>query len=412
MKRRPILLGILAVGAMAGCASPSYVDKGAGQSGWLGLNEVTFEVSEAFRATPPDCVAVLPLVVTEASKPMASAEDAAKVRRSLYAHLATQSKRSVRLERVDHLLAEVRGDRKALAERLKCDALIEGEVTEYGSSFYGLYSRVAAGANLKMVRPTDGAVLWEGQHVATSHGGSVPLDPVGIAMGVADAASNVRDEQILRVTDDLARRLVSTIPDNQVMALDDPADHPARTHTRVAPADDLAVAEQLLAQGDHAGAIAAADKIIATAPDRAEAWFVKGRALMLERDFGKAEPAILKAAALAPHDPSILNALGAVNAERGATDRALAAYRMAIDADRGNGFAWFNTAVIHYQAGEPREAADAFTGAALAYLKAGDYAHAERALGELRDLARAGIPVQREIETVQSALSDLSRRKS
>jgi len=395
---------------LAACG-PTYVNKGDGESGWLGMNEVEFQVHDAYQAAPPDCVAVLPLTIKTPSQPMASPEDAAKVRLSLYAHLATQSKRGVRLERVDHLLAEVKGDRKALAERTRCGAVMEGEVTEYGSTFLALYSRVAVGLDLRMIRVADGAVLWEGRHTAVSHGGSLPLDPVGVAMGIADAASNIRDEQILRVTDDLARRLVFTIPDNRVVALDDPVAEAPRPPPAAGP-DDVALAEKLLAEGDHAGALAAADRALAVNPDRSDAWFVKGRILMLDQDYSQAEPAILKAVALDRGNARYLNALGAVNAASGATDRALAAYDMAIELDRSNGFAWYNSGVLHFNAGNPAAAADSFYGAGLAYLKTGDAAKAERALTDLRDVAKSGIPVRTRVKTLEDALSDLTRRKT
>ena len=404
---------LLAVAAVAGCASPTYVDKGKDESGWFHINEVAFQVHDTYTAAPPDCIAILPLTVKEPSQPKATPEDAARVRLSLYAHLAAQSKRTIKLERVDHVLAEVKGDRKLLAEQIHCSAVIEGEVSEYGTMFLGLYSRVAVGADLRLIRGTDGALLWEGHHTASSNGGSLPLDPVGVAMGVVDAASNVRDEQIFRVTDDLARRLVSTIPDNQVAALDDPAEPPPKSSQQAAaPADDLAIGEKLLAEGDHAGALAAADRALAADPNRAGAWFLKCRVLLLDRDYTAAEPTILKAVALDRRNAKYLNALGAVNAAKGSTDRALAAYRMAIDADPADGFAWYNSAVIHFNAGNPFEAADAFYGAGLASIKVGDYAKAERALGDLRDLAASGIPVQSKIKTIQDALSDLSRRKT
>ncbi|MBX9635123.1 MAG: tetratricopeptide repeat protein [Magnetospirillum sp.] len=398
--------------AATGCSNPSYVNKGEGESGWLGVNEVVFQVHDAYTAAPPDCVAILPLTIKPSSQPAPGAEDAAKVRLSLYAHLATQSKRGVRLERIDHVLAQVKGDRKALGQQIKCAAVLEGEVTEYGSTFLGLYSSVSAGVDLKMVRVADGVVLWEGQHVAVSHGGSLPLDPVGLAMGLVDAMGNVRDEQILRVTDDLARRLVSTIPDNKVQALDDPAAEAPKATRETARPDDLTEAERLLADGDHAGAMAAADRAIAADPNRKGAWFLKGRVLMLDRDYANAEPAILKAVALDSGNVRYLNALGAVNAEKGALDRALAAYGMAIEADSANGFAWYNSAVIHFNAGNPADAADGFYGAGLAYLKTGDYAKAERALSELKDIAKSGVPVQTQIRTIEDSLSDLTRRKS
>ena len=403
---------VLALAAVTGCASPTYVNKGEGETGWLGMNEVVFQVHDAYKAGPPDCVAILPLTIKTPSQPMATPEDAAKVRVSLYAHLATQSKRGVRLERIDHVLNQVKGDRKALAEQIKCVTLLEGEITEYGTTFLAMYSRVAVGIDIKMVRATDGVVLWEGQHTAASHGGSIPLDPVGVAMGMLDAASNIRDEQILRVTDDLARRLVSTIPDNTVVALDDPVNEPPKPIQQPALADDLAVAEKLLANGDHAGALAAADRAITADSARSDAWFIKGRVLILDRNYAGAEPAILKAVALDRSNAKYLNALGAVNAAKGANDRALAAYGMAISTDSADGFAWYNSAVIHFNAGNPTEAADAFYGAGLAYLKTGDYAKAERVLIDLKDIAKSGIPVQTKVRTIEDALSNLTRRKT
>ena len=404
----PILIALV---AMTGCASPTYVNTGEGESGGISFNQVVFQVHDAYKAAPPDCVAILPLKVKTPTKPEATPEELGKIRESLYAHLATQSKRSIRLERIDRTLVEVREDRKALGERLKCVAVIEGEVTEYGSDFYGIYSRVAVGIELKMVRTADGLLLWEGRHVASSHGGTIPLDPVGVAMGVVDAASNVRDEQILRVTDDLARRLVSTIPDDKIVALDDPAEEPTKATKQIFPVDDVAEAERLLAASDHSAALASADRAIESNPNGSDAWFVKGRILMMDRNFPAAEPAILKAVSLQDGNAKFLNALGAVNAENGNNDRALAAYRMAINAEPTDGFAWYNSAVIYFNAGNPTEAADAFYGAGLAYLKTGDNAKAERVLGDLRDLEKAGIPIQTRIQSIEGALSDTTRRK-
>jgi tetratricopeptide (TPR) repeat protein len=412
MNTAQAILPLATLAFLTACAEPHYVDQAQGDSGLSLGPDVTFHVFDAFKASPPDCIAILPLTVKMPSQPQATADDAAKVRLSLYAHLSTQSKRGVALERIDHVLAEVKGDHKALANRIKCPVLIEGEVTEYGSGFYGFYSRVAAGADLKMIRAANGVVLWEGHHVAVSRGGTIPLDPVGVAMGAFDAASNLRDEQILRVTDDLTRRLVSTIPDNKVTALDDPASEPVKSLSQPVSTDDVQAGEALLASGDHAGALAAADRALAADPHRAVAWFLKGRVLMLDRNFAEAEPAILKAVALDPGNAKFLNALGALNAANGATERALAAYRMAIDADPTDGFAWYNSAVIHFNVGDPTEAADAFYGAGLAYLKTDDYAKAERALSDLRDLAKSGIPVRTQVKTIEDALTNSTRRKT
>jgi len=415
---RLTLAGILGLTTLSACASPSYVDKSKESPGLLGINEVIFEVRPAYRSQPPDCVAILPLRVKAGSAVRDG--DAAKVRRSLYAHLSTQSKRSVRLERIDHVWAETNHDLRMLGSRLHCAAVIEGEVSAYDASFYGIYSRVAVAVDLRMIRTDDEVVLWEVSHSATSHGGALPLDPVGLALGVADAASNIRDEQLLRVTDDLARRLVATIPDNPVRPMEDPADDLATLSTppQEAPvstggwSDQLRCAEAYLAQGDHDSALACAERAIAIAPNRPQAWFLKGRVLMLEQNFAKAEPAIVKAVALDSDNATYLNALGAVSAGKGDTERALAAYRMAINADPGDGFAWYNSGVIAFNSGRPDQAAQRFYLAGLAYLKSGAYAKAERALADLKEMSKSGIPLQPKIRTIEDALAEPNRRKT
>ena len=79
--------------ALAACAEPSYVETAGvtpmGQpSTWT--NEVLFQVHDAFRQTPPDCVAILPL--NAAAELADGAEAAAKVRRALFAQLAPQAR--------------------------------------------------------------------------------------------------------------------------------------------------------------------------------------------------------------------------------------------------------------------------------------------------------------------------------
>ena len=394
--RRLVLLLL----ALTGCSRPHYVDEGAGDATALVGQNVNFQVFEAYKTAPPDCVAILPLAAD-------SLEQGQLVRQSLFAHLATQSKRGVRLERVDHEAGQTAGNVAALGQRLHCGAFIQGKVTEYGGDFLLLYSRVAVGVDLQMIRASDGTILWSGRHVAVSYGGTVPLDLVGVGMSVADAVGNLtNDEQVLRLTDDVARRLVSTIPDNAVTALDDPQPPPQ-------PWPPLVQAERALAAGDHAGALKLAQAVIDGGQDRdGAAAFMKGRVLLLDQDAAGAETAFLLAVAKGGKRPPYLNGVGAAATLRGDAVRALAAYQMAIDADRDDAFAWYNSAVIHDQARHWDLAADDFYGAGLAYLKAKDYAHAERALNDLRDLSGRAAAVTDKIKFLDQSMTQLKPRTS
>jgi tetratricopeptide (TPR) repeat protein len=119
----------------------------------------------------------------------------------------------------------------------------------------------------------------------------------------------------------------------------------------------------------------------------AAAWFAKGRNALLAQDYAAAEDAILRAIALDRGNALYLDALGVAAAARGDLDRALAAYRMAIAIDRHDGFAWYNTAVIHWNAGRGASAIDAFRRAGLAYAAKGDIERAALVLTDLQSLS-------------------------
>ena len=454
---------------LVGCASPSYVDKGKdGSSGTDVLfNSVVFQVHDTYKNSPPNCVAVLPFETTlENKKDGITFDQTETVRRSFYAHLSPQGKRDIELPRINFVLSELdeteRTNIAIIGEKLNCAAVVRGQVTEYGSNFYGLYSNVAVGADLKLVRAADGQVLWEGSHVAQSHGGSVPLSPIGVAMGIYDASSNVRDEQIYRGIDDLARRLVSTIPDDQISVLDEPL-APVKVATvkpkyklgsieefmasldgkaideqkvsllevikedrfgekysttlfdkliDVAPDDPdgyASYAQYLVGEGDYSAALQQAEKSLVLDDSAHGTHFLKGRILIKLDDLTGADLAIVKAAALDETNANYLNGLGYVNSLRGNDDRALAAYRIAIERDPSNGFAYYNTGVTLHNKGDIEEAADAFYGAGLAYIKNGNYGPATKALADLKGLVESGLDRTEEIQTLENALQSLTK---
>lgn len=427
MRRRLALAAVVA--ALSGCTSPVYVDKGQGEQAVpLALNLVEFQVHEAWRTAPPACIAILPLGGPERGELDTGRIEA--VRRAIYAHLAPQGRRVVKPARVDFVLAAMpdaeRGDMAQLGRRLDCDGLLSGRVTESGAQFLAVYSRVATGAELRMVRAGDGVLLWEGRHTASLHGGGLPISPIGVAMGILDAARNMDEEQTLRAIDDLARRLATTIPDDRIVALDDPAAPPTPVRAeplgpRPAPApvavveprdaaEALRDAEHLAETGDYAGALARANRAIVLDADNAAAHFTRGRMLIKLGDLAQAEPAIIRAVALDGGNAAYLNGLGYVNSLAGRMERALAAYRMAINASSANGFAWYNSGVILLEQGDAKGAADAFYGAGLAYLKSGNFGQAGKALADLKDLAGQGLDLAHEIDTLEGALAAQAKK--
>lgn len=468
LRQAPPLLLALAL-ALAACTTPVYVDQGKQEEAPpLALNAVAFNLHEAWTAKPPACIAILPLKGPEKGD-APDKERIEAVRLALYAHLAPQGRRDVKPARVDfildHMPAEQQGDMAAVGRALNCEALLTGRVTESGMQYLGIYSRVGVGAELKVVRAADGTVLWDGTHVATLHGGGVPISPVGIAMGIFDAARNVDDEQILRATDDLARRLISTMPDPGIVALEDPAEPQVKAQpvtpqppkqglaaflddTAKLPADERRIrliqaldqgrfgemakpglldalvategakpedyvryADYLASAGDYNSALARAQQAVARDDAYAPGHFMAGRMQIKLGDAETGEKEMIRAVALDNGNADFLNGLGYVNGLRGRSERALAAYDMAIKANPANGFAYYNTGVILLGQGDRSGAADAFYGAALSYIKSKQYGQAGKALADLRELSGAGIDLGQEIQTIEGALAALDQKK-
>jgi tetratricopeptide (TPR) repeat protein len=126
----------------------------------------------------------------------------------------------------------------------------------------------------------------------------------------------------------------------------------------------------------------------APAASTAAEWFAIGRAALLAHDYAAAEPAMIHAVALDRGNALYLDALGAAASAKGNAERAMAAYRMAIEIDKNDGFAWYNTAVIHYNAGRLDNAIEAFRRAGIAYSTKGDMASAARVLADLKSLSK------------------------
>ena len=202
--------------------SPVYINEATSdnvQNRPTGLSPVHFKFESAFHRAPPSCVAIMPLrkqvktIFLPESGPLITDKELKQLRRVLYSHLAPHPYKDIEIARVNAAIAkygELPVSYSRIAAELGCDSLLLGDVTHYDTQFYGVYSQTSIGIELRLIRAKNNQLLWQGRHVASSHAGSIPLTPVDIAMGIYSATSNVSDEQVERVGDDLFRRLLST----------------------------------------------------------------------------------------------------------------------------------------------------------------------------------------------------------
>ena len=215
---------LVVVTMLNGCAT-TYVnenDKKAKQE--EGMDTVVYRTDKAFKTSPPSCIAVLPLLDATNSSEQDDITNTVNLsrltdkklkalRRNLYSHLAPYPYRDIEIKQVDQAVAEFGNKPEsyaAIGKKLKCDALLVGEVTSYRSDFLAMYSQTSIGTKLKLVRAETGQQLWQGRYLARSHAGGVPITPIDFVVGLFSASENVSDEQRVRVEDDLFRRLLST----------------------------------------------------------------------------------------------------------------------------------------------------------------------------------------------------------
>lgn len=143
------------------------------------------------------------------------------VRQSLYGNLSHRRFKDIELDVVDRALTapgSIRTDRltpdalRELGDRLGCDAVVAGTVTELERLYMGVYSQLSVGADIVIYDTHEGRRLWSDSHVARLHDGSVPLTPLDLPLSGARSGWNLRDNQIIRAVDELTRTLANRIP--------------------------------------------------------------------------------------------------------------------------------------------------------------------------------------------------------
>ena len=220
---RLVLLVIVCIFS-AGCVTTRYVERSSDHTkqkpdpvatndsiGNVYHGVVVFESSEELKANPLSCLAVFPITAKDGDT-----DSAVSIRNALHANLAPSGIHLLPLQKIDAAIKATDSSNgnlnSTVAKVIGCDTIMVGEVINESSSFYGIYSVARAGANIWILKVSTGDTLWRGNHTAVLRGGGVPLGFLDIAMNIFSATENLNKDQSSRVTNDLARRLILTIP--------------------------------------------------------------------------------------------------------------------------------------------------------------------------------------------------------
>ncbi len=428
----PLLFVLSAAGMMGGC-STRYVQFKGDSSDKDALTqslapEVSYRIETAQWVPAPTCIAVLPMTATKADKGKLEL-----VRRGLYAHLAPKGYRLLEMHRVDDWLArqsaENRQNRAALGKDLQCGHVLETDVITFEKGFFAIFSKVKLGAKARLIRASDGALLWQAEHTAELQDGGLPISPIGAASGVFSAGRNLADEQTYRVVDDLSRRLLNTLPDTSpststVATPDKPLppdwktdldgwitskpeiDREAALHELTRQSEPNAVqqealfrrltaqydkprywnewAQARLERNDAAGAL----ELIQQIKNRAqpETDYLAARVFLKLGRFEEADAHIIAAIAKVGENAEYYEFLANISLRRGLAERARAALEKVIRIDATRPYPWYNLAVMDFNAGQYSAALDGFATAVRRYIDRGQLTRAERIIQELDEL--------------------------
>ncbi len=200
---------------LVGCSKTQYVNYGAGEKLDQTMSRaVEFEVHPAFYETPINCVIVLEPDVGQDLQ-----QFALPVERAFSRHLSERvprviagSTRNTAARQLAYDLSR-KADLEQLADEIDCGTVLMSRVVGPGHTFLLVWSRIRIGIEGRLVRISDGAILWQARHMTGRSDGGIPLSPVGFVSDVYSSASLVNDDDTsASIADDGVRRIMQSLP--------------------------------------------------------------------------------------------------------------------------------------------------------------------------------------------------------
>lgn len=205
---------------ISGCNTVRHVDYQEEQSAnspveLAGLRRtVEIRVDPAYNRLTANCVTVLPISgTTSAPLPLALNEAMARHLRDRFGEVIGPHEAMSLSRRLVVDLAHP-GDRALYARKTQCPLFVELTPWGSGSTYALVWTRRMVGAEARLTDAAGDTVYWRARHAATRADGGLPFSPIDIAVSLFQATKLQQDQDVnLSLADDLARRLVATIPD-------------------------------------------------------------------------------------------------------------------------------------------------------------------------------------------------------
>lgn len=174
------------------------------------LSKETFEIAPNFRELEPRAVAVVPMINMTLDP-----EASAILHNAVYERLQAKGYQKIDAARVGEVMKRLGIQTpemlsgisyQRLGRELKCDAVIQGEVNQYGTQNQGVYSSVQVSCSLRMVHTATGKVLWYCEQFRAAHR-QWQFDPFNFLINAAEHASASKPDRIAWLVQEMFRTL-------------------------------------------------------------------------------------------------------------------------------------------------------------------------------------------------------------
>ncbi len=206
-------LPLLLVAVTSGCLGANHLPAFEDQAEQL-TGRDQHRVYQAFYTDPPNCVVVLP------------GDGASNVTRLELIEGALSRQLSGRIGRVIHprerrrlvraMAFNLRNkvDARHFAAAANCPALLRWSSRVIGNVYTPIWSEKHMTIEVELSRAQDGAILWQAEASSVRSSGDPPLSLLSLPFAVYKTARFQADQDaVASMTDDLARRLVASLPD-------------------------------------------------------------------------------------------------------------------------------------------------------------------------------------------------------
>ena len=372
---------------LSSCQTPKYLRVEKLDNNNI-LPEVQYSLQDNFNPNNINCIVVGRFIDNSNRKEFKNLDKLSLVRQTIYGHLSPKNYQDIELHKVASILKS-NTDRSKILKKLDCDSIIEGEIIKFQNNFYIAYSSTNVGLKL-FLKNKNGTIMWKASHIASSRAGNLPFSPIGLATGIFSAAKNTDEEIALQMLDTVVRRLLKTLPERTKVNNKSQmkyANAPNINNNLLKENNVSKNVNKLFANGDYARSIESINIILKSEPKKHELIFLKGRAQLMLDQYQKASLSFLDAIAI-KLDYNYLNGLGFTYTKLNEHNKALAAYKKAINLNNKNSYAYYNSGLILESKGRLERSSDYFYSSGTSALLNKDFTRATKSYNALVRLSK------------------------